>query len=70
MAIIVTAGAGDTCCIMGQRHIQTINKERERENGPLVGKTEMQLHRDAGNETFPLNVQLTFKQLSLHASLC
>lgn len=28
MAIIVTAGAGDTCCIMGQRHIQTINREK------------------------------------------
>lgn len=33
VAIIVTAGAGDTCCIMGQLHIETgkdTGKKREK----------------------------------------
>lgn len=30
MAIIVTAGAEDACCIMGQLHIET-GEERQRE---------------------------------------
>lgn len=50
MAIIVTAGAGDTCCIMGQRHIQTANKEKGK--WILRGKTETQSHGDAAKEAF------------------
>lgn len=33
VAIIVTAGAGDTCCIMGLLHIKTRGKQRRKKEG-------------------------------------